>query len=155
MKMVDRKKATEYGWNYYQSTIQEVAIWVLTSYKFWDNQLWFASPIFASCEFLILQANESWVYHILSCKPTDLLVVSQLVSELQAFKLSVWKAWIQPANICIIILKNTPSFLEILCSKIFHVRNVRNFTYVLAHACFLFVLNSFVTLTTNQGGSVL
>ena len=46
-----------------------------------------------------------------------------------------------------------PSFPSILCSKIFHDARVRNFRYLLAYACFLFLLNSFVTLTANQGGS--
>ena len=151
--MFDRRKDTEHGGNDYWSAIQRVASWDLTSCKLWDKQLWFSSSIFASCESLTLQANELWVYHILSCKPTNLLVVTQLVYELQAFKLSIWKTWSQPIKIWIIILTNMPSFPSILCSKIFHDARVRNFRYLLAYACFLFLLNSFVTLTANQGGS--
>ena len=44
-----------------------------------------------------------------------------------------------------------PSFLYLLYSKVLHDANASNFRYHHVLTCFLLSLNSFATLTTNQG----
>ena len=121
-----------------------------------QRYLWVARHRVVSCESIILRANELWVYHIMSCKPTSLWVIDQQAYGFPAFKLTICKASSQ-SMIQIWYIKKMSGFLWILYSKILHDFIVRNFCYLhvlvwfLIYSCHLLkqYFDSYLKLMSN------
>ena len=148
MKTFCRRRATEYGGKYYWIASQRFASCDLMSCNFCDNQLWVAN-----CELRVFDIASQ-------------CIISLSHFELQASKLAshksagLWVGIFQIINLegfestyiaIYYYSKEHVKFSLPLYSKVFHDAHVLNFRYHHVLTCFLFSLNSFATLTANQG----